>query len=83
MKLPDFLRELNQEAEKEFGENAHAMKDSPFYAKLPPKSKRSVNMARLENATYEEIIIHLERQLELNGLEEGDDIPIPTMSTVV
>ena len=81
MKLPDFLEELNQGAEKAFGENAQAMIDSLLYAKLPPKLKRSVNMARLENATYEEIVTHLERELELNGLEEGDDIPIPTMST--
>ena len=38
-------------------------------------------MARLENATYEEIVIQMERDSELNGLEEGDDIPVPTMST--
>ena len=81
MKLPDFLEELNQGAEKAFGENAQAMIDSLLYAKLPPKLKRSVNMARLENATYEEIVTHLERELELMGLEEGDDIPVPTMST--
>ena len=81
MKLPDFLEELNQGAEKAFGENAQAMIDSLLYAKLPPKLKRSVNMARLENATYEEIVTHLERELELNGLEEGDNIPVPTMST--
>ena len=81
MKLPDFLEELNQGAEKAFGENAQAMIDSLLYAKLPPKVKRSVNMARLENATYEVIVTHLERELELTGLEEGDDIPVPTMST--
>ena len=81
MKLPDFLEELNQGAEKAFGENAQAMIDSLLYAKLPPKLKRSVNMARLENATYEEIVTHLERELELNGLGEGDDILVPTMST--
>ena len=80
MKLP-FLEELNQGAEKAFGENAQAMIDSLLYAKLPPKLKRSVNMARLENASYEEIVTHLERELELNGLEGGDDIPVPTMST--
>ena len=79
MKLPDFLEELNQGAEKAFGENAQAMIDSLLYAKLPPKLERSINIARLENATYEEIVTHLER--ELNGLEEGDDIPVPTMST--
>ena len=66
MKLPDFLEELNQGAEKAFGENAQSMIDSLLYAKLPPKLKRSVNMARLENGTYEEIVAHLERELELN-----------------
>ena len=81
MKLPNFLEELNKGAEKAFGEDAQAMIDSLLYAKLSPKLKRSVNMAILENATYEEIVAHLERELELNGLEEGDDIPEPTMST--
>ena len=37
MKLPDFLEELNQGAEKAFGENAKSMIDSLLYAKLPPK----------------------------------------------
>ena len=37
-------------------------------------------MARLENGTYEEIVTHLERELELNGLEDSDDLPITTMS---
>ena len=81
MKLPDSLEELNQGAEKAFGEHAQAMIDSLLYAKSPPKLKRSVNLERLENTTYEEIVTHLERELELNGLEEGDDIPVPTRST--
>ena len=57
------------------------MIDSLLYAKLPPKRKRSVNMARLENGTYEEIVAHLERELELNALEESDDQPIATMAS--
>ena len=81
MKLPDFLEELNQGAEKAFGENAKNMIDSLLYAKLPPKLKRSVNMARLENGTYEEIVAHLERELELNALEESDDLPMATMAS--
>ena len=80
IKLPDFLEELNQGAEKAFGENAKSMIDSLLlYAKLPPKLKPSVNMARLENGTYEEIVAHLERELELNALEELDDLPMATM----
>ena len=81
MKLPDFLEELKQGAEKAFGENARSMIDSLLYAKLPPKLKRSVNMARLENGTYEEIVAHLKRELELNALEESDDLPMATMAS--
>ena len=81
MKLPDFLEELNQCAEKAFGENGKSMIDSLLYAKLPPKLKRSVKMARLENGTNEEIVAHLERELELNALEESDDLPIATMAS--
>ena len=81
MKLPDLLEELKQRAEKAFVENAQAMIDILLFANLPPKLKRSVNMARLENATYEKIVTHLQRELELNGLEEGDKIPVPTMSS--
>ena len=51
MKLPDFLKELNQGAKKAFGDHAQKMIDSLLYAKLPPKLKRSVNMARLENGS--------------------------------
>ena len=81
MKLPDFLEELNQGAEKAFGENAESMIDSLLYANLPPKLKRSDNMARLENGIYEKIVAHLERELELNAWEESDDLPIATMAS--
>ena len=40
-----------------------------------------MNMARLENGTYEEIVAHLERELELNALEESDGLPIATMAS--
>ena len=46
------------------------MTDSLFYAKLPAKLKRSVKMASLENDSHDEIVAHLERELELNALEE-------------
>ena len=81
MKLPDFLEELNQGAEKAFGDHAQKMIDSLLYAKLPLKLKRSVNMARLENGSYDEIVAHLERELELNALEESDDLPMATMTS--
>ena len=61
MKVPDFVEELNQGAEKAFEDNAQRMIDSLLYAKLPPKLKRSVNMARLEKGSYDEIVAHLEK----------------------
>ena len=71
-KLLDFFEEMNQGAEKAFGYNAQKMIDSLLYSKLPPKIKRSVNMARLENGSYDELVAHLERELELSALEESD-----------
>ena len=81
MKLPDFLEELNQGAKKAFDDHAQKMTDCLLYAKLPPKLKSSVNMARLENGSYDEIVAHLERELELNALEESDNIPMATMTS--
>ena len=40
-------------------------------------------MARLENGTYEEIVAHLERELELNALEKSDDLPMATMAITI
>ena len=78
LNLPDFFEELNQGT---FAERAQAMMDSLLHAKRPPNQKCSVNIAPPENATYDEVVMYLEHELELNGLEECDDIPVPTMST--
>ena len=63
MKLPDFLGKLYQGAEKAFRDHAEKMIHSLLYAKLPPILKRSVNMARLENGSYDEIVVQLEKKL--------------------
>ena len=80
--LPDFLEELNECAERAFGDNAQHMVDSLLYAKLPPHLKRSLNLAYLENGTYDQIVAHLERELELSGLENDEELTKPTMTAV-
>ena len=80
--LPDFLEELNECAERAFGDNAQHMIDSLLYAKLPPHLKRSLNLAYLENGTYDRIVAHLERELELSGLENDGELTKPTMTAV-
>ena len=80
-KLPDFLEELQESAEKAFGENAHQMIENLLYAKMPPHLKKSINQAYLENGTYDQIVKHLEREMELNGLE-SDEALVKTQMTV-
>ena len=80
--LPDFLEKLNECAGRAFGDNAQHMIDSLLYSKLPPHLKRSLNLAYLENGTYDQIVAQLKRELELSGLENDGELTIPTMTAV-
>ena len=78
-KLIDFLDELQKLAKDAFGVAAQAIIEQFIYAKMPPHLKKSINQAHLENGTYEQIVSHLERELELNGLETPDEIQLNTV----
>ena len=79
-KLVDSLDELQKLPKDAFGMAAHAVTGQFIYAKMPPHLKISMNQAHLENGTYEQIVTHLERELELNGLEAPDELPINNVS---
>ena len=79
-KLVDFLDKLQKLAKYAFGIAAHAIIEQFIYAKMPPHLKKSINQAHLENGTYEQIVTHLERELELNGLEAPDDQQVNIVS---
>ena len=79
-KLIDFLDELQKLAKDAFGVATQAIIEQFIYAKLPPHVKKSINQAHLENGTYEQIVSDLERELELNGLEAPDEMPINTVT---
>ena len=81
-KLPDFLEELQESAEKAFSDIAQQMIESLLYAKMPSHLKRSIIQAYLENGTYEQIVRHLEREMELNGLE-SEDTGVKTQMTAI
>ena len=79
-KLIDFLDELQKLAKDAFGVAAQAVIDQFIYAKMPPHLKKSINQAHLENCTYEQILTHLERELELNSLEYPDETQMNTVT---
>ena len=79
-KLVDFLDEHQKLAKDAFGIAAHGIIEQFIYVKMPPHLKKSINQAHLENGTYEQIVTHLERELELNGLEAPDELQINTVS---
>ena len=79
-KVIDFLDELQNMAKDEFGVAAQAIIEQFIYAKMPPHLKKLITQAHLENGTYEQIVSHLEKELELNGLEAPDEMPINTVT---
>ena len=79
-KLVEFLDELQKLAKDAFGVAAHAIIEQFIYAKMPTELKKSKNQAHLENGTYKQIVTHLERELELNGLDAPDELQINTVS---
>ena len=79
-KLIHFLDELRKLAKHAFGVDAQAIIEQFIYAKMPPHLKKSINQAHLENGTYEKIVTHLERELELNSLEYPDETQMNTVT---
>ena len=79
-KLIDFLDELRKLAKDAFGVDAQAIIEQFIYAKMPPHLKKSINQAHLENGTCEQIVTHLERELELNSLEYPDETQMNTVT---
>ena len=78
-KLIDFSDELQKLAKDAFGVDAQAIIEQFIYAKMPPHLKKSINQAHLENGTCEQIVTHLERELELNSLEYPDETQMNTV----
>ena len=79
-KVIDFLDELQELAKTAFGVAAQTIIKQFINTKMPASLKKSINKAQLENGTYEQIVPHLEKELELNGLEAPDDQQINTVT---
>ena len=81
-KLVNFFDELQKLAKDAFGIAAHTTIEQFKYAKKPPHLKKSINWAHLKKSTYEQIVTHLEKELELNGLQAPDELKLNTVSNI-
>ena len=54
--------------EKAFADDAPKFEEISFYAKMRIRLKRVLSQARLETASYDTMVQHLEREMKLNGL---------------
>ena len=64
----DFIEIYQKLAQEAYADDAPRFIETSFYAKMPAHLKRVLNQARLETASYETMVQHLEREMELNGL---------------
>ena len=78
--LFDFLDEFQKQAKDALGVAAHAIIEQFIFDKLPPHLKKSIYQDHLENGSEQQIVLHLERELELNGLEAPDEMQIDTVT---
>ena len=77
-KLVSFLDEMQELAKVAFG--TAAIIGQFMFAKMPPHLKKSINQAHLDNGTNEQIVTHLRKEFELNGLESSNELQINVVS---
>ena len=80
LKLIELFEELQKVAKDAFGVAAQAIIEYVINAKMPPHLKKSINQAHLENGTYEQMVTHLEKELEPKSLEYSDETQMNTVT---
>ena len=81
-KLHEFLDILQKTAKEAFGSEAQQFIDKAIYAKMPDHVKKILNRAYLEDKPYNDIVLHLEREMRLNGLGTPDEVTLVPLNKV-
>ena len=77
--LVDFLDELQKLAKNAFEIAVRAIIGQFIYAKMPTHRKKAINQAHLENCNYDQIVTHLEKELDVIGLGLPSKLQIITV----
>ena len=81
-KLHEFLDILQKTAKEAFGSEAQKFIDKAIYAKMPDHVEKVLNRAYLEDKPYNDIFLHLEREMRLNGLAAPDETTLVPLNAV-
>ena len=81
-KLHEYLDTLQKTAKEAFGSEAQKFIDKAIYAKMPDHVKKILNRAYLEDKPYNDFVLHLEREMRLNGLGTPDETTLVPLNTV-
>ena len=81
-KLHEFLDVLQKTAREAFGSEAQQFIDKAIYAKMPDHVKKILNRAYLEDKPYNDIVLHLEMEMRLNGLGAPDEVTMVPLNKV-
>ena len=81
-KLHEFLDVLQKTAKEEFGSEAQHIIDKAIYAKMPDHVKKILNRAYLEDKPYNDIVLHLETEMRLNGFGAPDEVTLVPLNKV-
>ena len=73
---------LQKTAEKAFGLEAQKFIDKAIYAKMPDHVEKIINRAYLEVKPSNDIVLHLEREMRLNGLRAPDETTLIPLNEV-
>ena len=81
-RLHEFLDILQKTAKEAFGAEAQQFIDKAIYAKMPDHVKKILNRAYLEDKPYNDIVLHLEREMRLNGLGAPDEVTLVPLNKI-
>ena len=79
-KLVQFFDKLRRLAKQALRIAAQGIIEQIIYAEMAPHLLKSLNQAHLENCKFEQLVTHLEKELQLNSLEAPDELQRNTVS---
>ena len=81
-KLHVFLDVFQRTAKEAFGSEAQQFIDKALYAKMPDHFKKILNRAYLEDKPYTDIVLHLVKEMRLNGFGAPDEVTLVPLNKI-